>query len=83
MTSASIRHGSPALESGEFVLYWLQTAMRTAGNHALTFVMEQANRPSARSIRPRLLEARPHYLHTYADVELDLRHTIDPGFDPQ
>src|SRR5262245_29208696 len=29
---------------GEFVLYWLQTAMRTAGNHALTFAIEQANR---------------------------------------
>ncbi len=185
-------------ERGEFVLYWLQTAMRAAGNHALTFAIEEANslrlplvvyqglrpdypwasdrfhtfilesvhdlacdfrergiqyvfyldpgregRPadtpsplitlarravlvvtdffptfivprqlrslrekvetpviavdsctliplryhdrehsSARSIRPRLLEALPHYLHSYPDVEPEIRRTIDPGFDP-
>jgi len=191
------REPSPR-KRGEFVLYWLQTAMRTAGNHALTFAIEQANRlrlpllvyqglrpdypwasdrfhtfilesaydlsrdfqergiqyvfyldpgrearpagspsplitlaqraalvvtdyfptfivprqlrslrekvdtpviavdsctliplryhdreySSARAIRPRLLEALPHYLHPYADVELDVRRTIDPGFEP-
>src|SRR5678815_4935040 len=37
------REPSPR-KRGEFVLYWLQTAMRTAGNHALTFALEQANR---------------------------------------
>ena len=183
---------------GEFVLYWLQTAMRTAGNHALTFAIEQANqlrlpllvyqglrpdypwasdrihafilesvadlardfrdrgiqyvfyldpgqgaRPSgtpsylttladraalvvtdffptfivprqvqslrkkvetpviavdsstlvplryhdrehssARSIRPRLLEALPHFLHPFPEVDLEIRGTVDPGFDP-
>ena len=185
-------------EGGEFVLYWLQTAMRTAGNHALNFAAEQANRlglpllvyhglrpdypwasdrihtfilesatdlatdfrdrgiqyvfyldpgkearpegvpsplitlaqraalvvtdffptfivprqlralrakvgtpviavdsctlvplryhdrehSSARSIRPRLMEALPHYLHPIADVDPEVRRTIDPGFDP-
>ena len=35
---------------------------------------------SARAIRPRLLEALPHYLHPYADVELDVRRTVDPCY---
>ena len=37
---------------------------------------------TARSIRPRLLEALPHYLYPLADVDPGIRRTIDLGFDP-
>lgn len=38
--------------------------------------------PTARGIRPRLLEVLPHYLHPIPDVEPAVRRTIDLPFSP-
>lgn len=34
----------PIRTNGEFVLYWMQTAQRTRGNHALEYALREANR---------------------------------------